>query len=234
MTYVKICGITDVTQALHALEAGADMLGFVFAPSRRQVQVEVAARIICRAREVFPPRQRPWQAVGVFANQPLGLVKTISARSHLDVVQLSGTEPPWYCRQINVPVFKTVHVPELVGDKAAPGSEASADLRSTSAEQLLRSLRACTGASRLVLDSGGAGRWGGTGQPFAWEWIGNAARDCLVAGGLTPENVETAILMLHPWAVDVSSGVEIGGQKDPLLISRFIMKVRRSDDRATS
>ncbi len=222
MTYVKICGITNLDHALCALEAGADFLGFVYAPSRRQLSAEMAASIVQRARDAFPPAQRPWQAVGVFANQPLGFVQDAASQCGLDVVQLSGAEPPEYCRQISPPVFKAVHLPPVAGMQYSryPGSALSI-------------LRESCRAARLLLDSGGAGCWGGTGQSFDWGWIGTAAQDCMVAGGLGPDNVSTAIATLRPWGVDVSSGVEIAGRKDPGLIRRFITEARRSDNRET-
>lgn len=276
MTVVKICGITEVEHALSALEAGADLLGFVLAPSRRRSSPERVATMVDRCRRSFPPQQRPWQAVGVFANQPLEFVLEAAAQCSLDIVQLSGQEAPEYCRRVHLPVFRAVHVPDLVlspepagarapvpgapGDPEAgfPASEIlegratvgaevlpderrpspSSDSRTPRAgkglelaglEGALRLLRERCGAARLLLDSGSGGRWGGTGRPFPWASIGPAARDCLVAGGLTPGNVARAMAVLRPWGVDVSSGVESDGRKDPDLIRRFIIEVRRAD-----
>ena len=269
MTAVKICGITEVDHALAALEAGADLLGFVLAPSRRRSSPERVASMVDRCRRSFPPGQRPWQAVGVFANQPLEFVLEAAASCSLDIVQLSGQEAPEYCRRVPLPLFRAVHVADLLlsfepagpsGDpeagapaREAPecrpavegevpfdvGAPSSLDgPRSSGARQrleppvleaTLRRLGERYGAARLLLDSGGGGRWGGTGRPFAWSSIGPAAHDCLVAGGLTPRNVARAMAILRPWGVDVSSGVERDGRKDPDLIRRFIMEVRRAD-----
>ena len=231
MTVVKICGITEEEHALYALEAGADLLGFVFAPSRRQLSADAAARIIEVCRRLFPPKQRPWQAVGVFANQPMELVLATSKQCRLDVVQLSGREPADYCARVPLPVFKAVHVPETTATAlCAPLGLVGGTtlLRST-----LRLLKEDYAATRLVLDSGGTGQWGGSGKPFPWESVGDAARDCLVAGGLNPENVAEAIAVMRPWGVDTSSGVETNGRKDPHMIRRFINAVRRCDTYAS-
>jgi phosphoribosylanthranilate isomerase len=110
MTVVKICGVMDRETALVALEAGADMLGFVLAPSRRQLSPEAAAEIVHEARRLVPPAERPWLAVGVFANQPLEFVRSAAALAALDVVQLSGQEDPEYSRALNTTVYKTLHL----------------------------------------------------------------------------------------------------------------------------
>ena len=240
MTVVKICGVMDTETALVALEAGADMLGFVLAPSRRQLSPDTVAEIAGEARRRFPPGERPWLAVGVFANQPLELVAAAVALAGLDVVQLSGQEEPEYCGQLKTPLFKALHLG--TGAEGRPTTKTpdtqspTKDLRDASCSSCLRvsvphvaGFRQRYGAERVLLDSGGAGAWGGTGRRFGWEQIGRAARDCLVAGGLSPANVGEAIALLRPWGVDVSSGVETGGRKDPALIRSFISEVRRSD-----
>ncbi len=218
MTVVKICGITELDHAIHALEAGVDLLGFVFAPSRRQIAPEGAERIVRECRRLFLPELRGWRAVGVFANQPLDFVLEAVSRVGLDVVQLSGRETPEYCHRLALPLFKTVHVPELA--RCSVGNDLGA---------VLLDLKASYRATRLLLDSGGSGRWGGTGTPFRWDDVGDAARDCLVAGGLNPSNVARAVALMRPWGVDVSSGVETDGKKNPDLISRFVLEVRRCD-----
>ncbi len=257
MTVVKICGITELEQACRALQAGADLLGFVLAPSRRRLPAEVVAEILLHCRRSFPPDQRPWQAVGVFANQPLAFVQRAGLEAGLDCLQLSGEEPPDYCLQLSLPLFKALHLPAIApaGWKAVgpnsrsrsgrrkepaptgPSAALSPQLSALRTEPELRPLstayleeaRREYGASRLLLDCGGSGRWGGTGLSFAWETVGEAARDCLVAGGLDPENVATAIATMRPWGVDVSSGVERDGKKDRELIERFIHQAKGSD-----
>ncbi len=223
MTLVKICGITEVEHAEAALEAGADMLGFVFAPSRRQIATDAATEIIQRCRDSYSPDERRWSAVGVFTDQPFSFVEDTAASCGLDVVQLSSGESVDASLSIGMPIFKAVHLSGL------HPSVNPANLAESLAETL-RELRVLHPASRLLLDSGGPGVWGGTGQTFDWRSIGQAARDFVVAGGLNPSNVGTAIAAMHPWAVDVSSGVESGGRKDPELIRRFIAAVRRTDN----
>ena len=218
MTLVKICGLKDLETARSALEAGADMLGFVFAPSRRRVDPATVLEIVRGCRRSY---RSGWAAVGVFAGQPLSLVREITAFCDLNAVQLSGDEPLEYCRALPGPIFRTVHM--APADAACRTGVAHLAMSS--------SLRALHQANiRLLLDTGSASQWGGTGRVFEWEAVGDVARDCVIAGGLTPSNVGEAIRTLHPWAVDVSSGVEVDGQKDPWLIRRFISEVRRSDD----
>ncbi len=223
MTRVKICGITNVEHARCALEAGADMLGFVFAPSRRRISQADCAEIVARCLEGFPKEQRDWLAVGVFVNQPLLDVVEAADVCGLDAIQLSGDESLDYCRQMPRPLFRVVHMPSLL---AVPGP--------AGAEGRLRELRAESAAARLLLDAGGPGQWGGTGASFDWGLLGEAARDCIAAGGLNPTNVDEAISTMRPWAVDVSTGVESAGRKDPILIQHFIAEVRRSDEHATT
>lgn len=225
MTVVKVCGITEVEQACCALEAGADLLGFVLAPSRRQLTPEAAGEIVESCRRRFPRIQRSWQAVGVFASQPLGFVQKAAVQAGIDCIQLSGQEPPGYCRELALPVYKVVHIPEVVGLVQRYRGEVART--PVELEGILSQLAVGYGATRLLLDSGGAGRWGGTGVTFPWEKVGRAARHCLVAGGLTPSNVARAIAVMQPWGVDVSSGVESDGRKDLDLIRRFIIEAKR-------
>lgn len=239
MTVVKICGITTLEQALQALESGADQLGFVMAPSRRQLAPEIAAGIIQGARRRFPPAQHPWLAVGVFANQPLSFIVAAAAICELDIVQLSGEEPAEYCRGVPCPIYKAFHLPRAAIrkeiDRGEVGIVPQADelnrpLGRGGLDEKLRALRDSTRATRVLLDTGGAGRWGGTGEPFQWDLVGTIAGECLVAGGLTPENVAKAVAITRPWGVDVSSGVERDGRKDPDLIRAFITEVRMRDE----
>lgn len=235
VTVVKICGITGLEQACWALEAGAELLGFVLAPSRRQLPVQAAAEILLQCRGRFPPRQRPWQAVGVFANQPLPFVRRAAVDARLDCLQLSGQEPPEYCRQLSMPLFKAIHLPAVrgvVGQSALPLTifEERAHSGDAPLPELLAEARERYGATRLLLDSGGAGRWGGTGTAFSWDVVGEAARDCLVAGGLNPTNVAAAVASMRPWGVDVSSGVERDGKKDPELIRSFVHQAKGGND----
>lgn len=199
MTRVKICGLRTVEAGLAALDAGADFLGFVFAPSRRRLSVEEGAELIAALRALRPTG---WPAVGLFVDAPLAEVQATVARCGLDYVQLCGSEDAGYARQVGRPVLRSVPVGELP------------PLRWPTPADL--------GAWRLLFDAQVPGRHGGTGQSFRWEMVRGHAEGAFLAGGLTPANVAEAIAVCRPWAVDVSSGVERDGAKDPELIRAFI------------
>jgi phosphoribosylanthranilate isomerase len=210
MTAIKICGIKDRDNGLVAIDAGADYLGFIFyPPSHRALTPEVAARLIAELRQ---DRPAGWQAVGVFVNEPLAVVEATADACSLDVVQLNGEESPGYIREVSHPVFKAVRVPTDTN----PGADAIPTATSL-------------GAARVLLDANVPGEYGGTGVSYDWAGLGRAVADGFLAGGLTPDNVESAILLTRPWGVDVSSGVERDREKDPVLIAGFIAAVRRAD-----
>jgi phosphoribosylanthranilate isomerase len=203
MVRVKICGIRTVEAALAAVEAGADALGFVFAPSPRRVTPQEAERII---RELPPFVSR----VGVFVDAPRREALEIAGDCRLDVLQFHGGEAPDYCRGWQQQVVKAFRVRD--------GSVL---------EQMDRyEVAAC------LLDTYVPGRAGGTGQCFDWGLARQAAerRRIILAGGITPANVEQAIRQARPYAIDVSSGVETGGVKDPDKIRGLLMTVRRLND----
>ena len=200
---VKICGITSFEAAVAAEKAGADLIGFVFAPSRRQISVTQAAVIAQSVPKVGK--------VGVFVNSPLADVQEIAEVCKLEFVQLHGEESPDYCRNIGVPVIKAFQV----------GADfAVHKISSYYVEQIL-------------LDTLAAGQVGGTGKAFDWQQgadlIAQIHQPVLVAGGLTPDNVGEAIRLMKPQGVDVSGGVETGGSKDNEKIRQFIQAVRRSE-----
>jgi phosphoribosylanthranilate isomerase len=216
MTRVKICGIREKAHALAAIEAGADFIGLVFAPSRRQVTPARAGEIVDTAKS----RSDAIDAVGVFVNMPATEVNNIAGSCNLDWVQLSGDESWEYCRQISRPVIKAIRIRQ-----------------GQSPEQILADLatwaKILTSKKYLyLLDSEVEGRYGGTGTAFDWTLARQAAEQSpvIIAGGLTPENVAEVIEMVAPWGVDVSSGVETGGVKDIAKIKAFIEAVRKADD----
>lgn len=198
MVRVKICGITNPGDARAAVELGADALGFVFAHSPRQITPERARKLA----KSIPPFITP---VGVFVDEELEKVQAIARFCGLGAVQLHGNESTTYAGGLRgkysvIKAFRIRSLRELV---------------------LLRRYR----VDAFLLDSYEKGRPGGTGKTFPWE-IARRARSfgpIILAGGLNPYNVREAIEMVRPFAVDVSSGVEIRpGKKDRHLMRQFI------------
>ncbi len=200
---VKICGITNVGDALLAVEAGADALGFIFVEGTpRCVTPDVAADIIRR----LPPFVTP---VGVFWDHPEGHVKAVAEACGLRALQFHGDETPEDVSRYGLPVIKTIKV-------AGP-------------QDLVRMLRYRVAA--FLLDS--AARWseGEPRRPIEWQLARLAAGSgrIILSAGLTPENVARAVAIARPYAVDVNSGVEARpGQKDPDKLWRFVAEVRRT------
>jgi phosphoribosylanthranilate isomerase len=201
MVKVKICGITNLEDALIAVEAGADALGFVFFhASSRNISVEEATIIIRR----LPPFV---QTVGLFVNEELKRVNSIADQCGLDVVQLHGEESPDYCDAVKRRVIKAFRVK----DESVLGDMVNYNV------------------AGYLLDAWSPIAHGGTGSTFNWDIAAKAAvsRTIILAGGLTPDNVTRGIAMVNPYAVDVSSGVESApGKKDAGLVNSFIRSCR--------
>ena len=216
MPRVKIDGVSRPEDALIAASAGADFIGVVFVPDRRRrVSVEQGRRIV---EAVKTASENPPKVLGLFADQPLEEVEASVRGSGVDTVQFSGSESIAYCDQASVPVFKTIHVSEHAGSRELEG--------------LRRRITALRERGHVaVLDRAVAGLHGGTGQSFDWgvaAQLAQAGFDLMLAGGLTPENVGAAIMQVNPWGVDVSSGVESQGAKDPAKVRRFIAEAKRA------
>jgi len=214
MTAVKIDGLSEVEHALAAAGAGADFVGLVFAPSRRQVTVEKALEI----SEAVHSLKDPPDVVGVFVNLAAVEVNRIAGCCQLDRVQLSGDEDWEYCLEITRPVIKVIHIGENqeAGDVTA---------------EIERGYRLNFKKPPVcLLDTRVPGHYGGTGRTFNWELAKEAARkfQIMVAGGLTPENVGRLISAVNPWGVDVSSGVETDGKKDIRKIAEFIKRAKEA------
>jgi len=207
MTTVKICGLRRVEDALAAAEAGADMLGFVFAPSRRRIEPEAAREIIVAVK-----RRHQVLAVGVFVNASASEMNRIAELCDLDYLQLSGDEDAALVPALRRPAIKALHV----GPKTSAGS-----LARRAAE---------TEAAVIMLDTGSSSAYGGTGTTFDWTLVPAIGRPVLLAGGLDPENVSEAIQLVKPWGVDVSSGVETDGEKDQAKIRAFLRAVASLGD----
>lgn len=203
-TRVKICGITEAADAELAARAGADAIGLVFAAaSPRRVDVP-------RARAIAGVTGPLVSTVGVFVNQPLDEVRDICDAVPLHYAQLHGDEAPEYCAALGRPFFKAIRMkPDL---------------------ELGAWMHAYAGAQGWLLDAWDAASAGGTGRTFDWRRAAGVSGHVILAGGLTPENVDAAINAVRPWAVDVSSGVEReAGVKDPRKILAFLAAVRAAD-----
>jgi len=203
MVRVKICGITNLEDALLAADLGANALGFIFyPPSPRKVDPEAAREII---------RQLPpfIVTVGVFVNEEASVVQKLAARVGLDWVQLHGQESPEYCHSLGRRVLKGFRIKD---------------------EDSLKALQDYRGSVQaFLLDTYKKGQTGGTGEAFDWD-LARQAQDygaIVLAGGLTPANVVLAIKTAQPQAVDVASGVEAApGKKDPEKLRAFFAGVK--------
>jgi len=213
MTKVKICGISDVKHAVAAAEAGADFIGMVFAESRRRVTQQQAKAIVDAVKRA----NGTVKTVGVFVNTPAQEVNRIAGQCGLDMVQLSGDEPWEYCIDIERPVIKAIHM------------SSESDSESHEAVFGVEHIADNDNVYIILLDTRIEGRYGGTGETFDWELARSVSRryPVIVAGGLTPDNVKTAIEKIKPWGVDVSSGIETDGVKDINKIKKFIDEAKR-------
>ncbi len=201
MVKVKICGITNEDDALRAVEAGADALGFVFYDlSPRCVSFETAERII---------RKLPPYVVtsGVFVNNPASFIESAVERCRINVVQLHGDETPQFCTGIRHTVVKAFRIRDITS---------------------IETIRSYAVAGYL-LDAYTPGAYGGTGLTFNWETarIAKQFGPIILAGGLKPENVRTAVETVEPYAIDVSSGVEVSpGRKDHAKVVDLIRRAK--------
>lgn len=204
MLRVKICGITNINDALHAVDAGADALGFIFYPeSPRYIPPDTARSIIAR----LPPFT---SSVGVFVNADRDDIQRVIKECELSLVQLHGDESSDDCLALGRPVIKAIR------------------LRSRDDLILMREYA----VRGFVLDAYVDGTWGGTGETVDWGLAREATRygPTILAGGLTPDNVGRAVAEVQPFGVDVSSGVETApGKKDSEKVRQFIVAARKGD-----
>jgi phosphoribosylanthranilate isomerase len=221
MTRVKICGITNLEDALTAVAAGADALGFIFVENTpRVVTPEQVAPIVRQ----LPPFVTP---VGVFWDHGRGHIKAVAETCGLRALQFHGDESPEDVAGYDLPVIKTIKLPPASTIEGLP------EYRIGKVAQVLRYR---TVASSILLDT--AARWseGEAREPIEWRqarWLqtgaGGVRIHVILSGGLTPDNVARAVAVAQPYAVDVNSGVEARpGKKDPDKMRRFVAETRRA------
>ena len=222
--YVKICGITNLADARVAVEAGADLLGFIFYPkSPRYVAPDTVAEIVREIRDwrleignrdANLPSPIP-KFVGVFVNESPARISEILTLAQLDYAQLHGNETPAMLTQLAGRAFKALR-------------PASAEEAVVGADQFAR-LGPVDGP-RVMIDAYDPNLYGGTGKTADWHVAAALARrypGILLAGSLTAENVATAMQMVQPWGVDVSSGVEAApGRKDHAKVRAFVQAAK--------
>jgi phosphoribosylanthranilate isomerase len=203
-TKVKICGITNLADAQVAVEAGADALGFIFyAQSPRYISIKQATEI----SKQLPPFI---MKVGVFVNADEEFVLRAISAVGLTLLQFHGDEAPDFCRQFGMMSMKAFRIRDEESLKEIPKYQTEA----------------------YLLDAFSSTALGGTGKTFNWDLAIEAQKfwkPIFISGGLTPENVADAIKKVKPFAVDVSSGVEISpGKKDAKKVKAFIVAVRKA------
>lgn len=208
MVKVKICGITNLEDALAAAEYGADALGFIF--------YEKSSRYITPADAIPIIKKLPpfITTVGVFVNEPVDKVKQVKGLTGIDIIQLHGDETPEMCGAIGNKVIKAFRI----GGKGQGARD----------KAILEAI-AHYPASAYLLDTHREGLPGGTGETFDWNLAVKAKRygRIILAGGLTPDNVAEAVKKVRPFAVDVSSGVEKRpGKKDLNKVKKFIERAK--------
>jgi phosphoribosylanthranilate isomerase len=203
MVKVKICGITNLRDARLAVSYGTDFLGFIFANSPRRIDID-------KLKEININLSEEVKKVGVFANQSLGEVKEIAKEGNLDYLQLHGDEPPAYCQEFDLPVIKAFSVKD---------------------KDFLDELKEYQ-VDKYLLDAYHPQKLGGIGKTFNWKLAKETKKygEVIIAGGLNDQNVSKAIKTVHPYGVDVSSGVEFEVRlKDKEKMQKFIKKAKGAE-----
>lgn len=206
-TRVKICGITRCEDAQLAVDAGADAIGLVFYEKSPRFVSNTQAAEISQMIPAFVNR------VALFKDAEKQVVDAVLQAVEIDLVQFHGSETADFCEQFNHPYIKALGM---------KGTEHDADFLQANVEKY------CS-AKALLLDGHAPGEAGGSGESFDWASIAAVEKTIVLAGGLTPANVRQAIELVHPFAVDVSSGVESApGIKDKDKIADFMEQVSKS------
>lgn len=217
MTKVKICGITNLEDALVAVEAGADFLGFIMYPASKRYLTAESLRAI--TAELKQQADCP-KLVGVFVDDPAETVAEVMALCQLDLAQLSGEEPPAVIGDPQSPLYGRSY--KALRPTSLAEAEADAEWYTVP--------NPVNGSPTLQMDTYHPTLKGGTGETADWRIAAKLARmtpGFMLAGGLNPENVGEAIRVVRPFAVDVASGVErTPRQKDHQKIREFIAGCR--------
>lgn len=201
---IKICGLTRVQDLQAAVKAGADAIGFVFAASPRQISIDKAQKL-----SAYVPAGV--LRVGLFMNQDRSEIERVTESVPLDILQFHGSETEQECGRFKLPWLKAVAM--------------------ENAESVIQAEQDFPGAAGLLLDSHSKGKRGGSGRLFDWSLSRPVGKPVWLAGGLNAENVERAIHIVRPYAVDVSSGVESEpGIKDPARMKAFVKAVRQAEN----
>jgi len=201
MTKVKICGLKEQQHVRAAVETGADAIGFVFAPSKRQISIEQAHQL---AKYV----PKGVLKIGVFVNPSVEELRAAVEGVPLDYVQYHGEETPEFIRQQGYPAIKALSVRDEEDVRAAANYN----------------------VDYYLFDAPGTDFKGGSGHTFDWtllEMAGIPREKLILAGGLKAENIAEAVSLVSPYMVDVSSGVETDGIKDEAKINAFIQAVKK-------
>jgi phosphoribosylanthranilate isomerase len=210
MTFVKICGITNVEDALCAVDAGADLLGFIFySPSPRSVRVETAKAIVAAVKRLAPNTT----CVGVFVKETPAHMLGVLAEAGLDAAQLHGNDPS--------------DLLAMEGRAYLAVKEWMPDIGQSAIENPKSKIQ---NLPDLLLDANHPTLWGGSGERADETLAAQLARQqrLLLAGGLSLDNVADAIRNVRPWGVDVASGTEASaGKKDPAKVRAFIANAKR-------
>lgn len=199
MTRIKICGLSRLADIDAVNQAKPDYVGFVFAKSKRQIDKETAKAL----KKALDPDIK---AVGVFVNQPFTEIVELAECGIIDIIQLHGDEDesliPLLKEKTGLPVIRAMRIKN------------QHDVQKTMADYPL-------------FDTYDQNLYGGSGACFNWDLVANIKEPFFLAGGLNSHNIEAAIQKIHPFCVDISSGVETNGKKDPEKISLIIEKIRR-------
>jgi phosphoribosylanthranilate isomerase len=211
MTKIKICGVKTVTEALAAMEAGADLIGFNFYPkSPRSIDLGICKDIMSVMRKYGHITY-----VGVFVNAAVGEIRSTMETCGLNLAQLHGDEPPQMLNELAGTAFKAIRL----------STDSKTDSRMVT--DFAESRREIVPA--VLVDAAVKGLYGGSGVTADWNGAAELAKKypLLLAGGLTPENVAQAVRQVRPWGVDVASGVESApGEKDAAKMKSFVQAVR--------